>query len=331
MVPALTFTIPCRNGVRHLRPLLESLLGQEGVETRVILVDDASTDGSVALAREVGGSRVTVVENQRALGIPGNWNRCAELVRTEFFCIAHQDDVYAPHFARVLLTALTQNPRAAAAHCRARAIDAEGRPAPSLSERYKERFWRRLPPVEDAARGFRRLYAGNYVCCPSLVYRTAAFRAVGAFDTHFRFAPDWEWLLRCCAKGLELAAVGRTLLSYRRHEAQATRHHARSLQRYREEHAVLSHARLFGVGAGLLPAGARSTAMRDNLLYDAFRDLLDRDVEAARDKLELLADLDPGARRSTPARALSAAARLGWPGRTALRLAVRGFVAWSAR
>ena len=37
---------------------------------------------------------------------------------------------------------------------------------------------------------------------------------------------------------------------------------------------VVHHAREFGVSDGLLPERARSTAMRDNLLFDAFGDFL---------------------------------------------------------
>jgi hypothetical protein len=174
------------------------------------------------------------------------------------------------------------------------------------------------------------LFAGNYVCCPSLVYRTAAFAAIGAFDTHYLFAPDWEWLLRAHAKGWPLLAVPERLVSYRRHAAQATVQQARSLRRYREERALLAHAHTVGVGAGFLQEGSSSTALRDNLLFDALCDLQTRDRGAMQRKLDLLHELDPQARQSWPARALAASARAGWPGRIAMALAVRGFVAWRA-
>lgn len=327
---SLTFAIPCRDGARHLPALLRSLLGQT-VACRLLLVDDASTDRSVALAREVAGDRLQVVQNPDPLGIPGNWNRAAALVDTEYFCLAHQDDVYAPDFAAALSATLAAAPGAAAAHCPAVAIDDEGARRRSLAERYKARIWRRLPAVESPAEAFPRLFAGNYVSCPSLVYRRSAFLAIGAFDQHFRFAPDWEWLLRATAKGWQLATVARPLVSYRRHREQATRAAASTLKRYREEHALIDHARVVGVGTGLLPSDARSTAMRDNLLYDAFTDLQAKDAEAARRKLELLEQLDPPSRRSVPARALAATMRAGWPGRMAMGLVLQSYVGLVAR
>lgn len=326
----LTFAVPCRDGERYLPELLQSLLAQT-LPSRLVLVDDASRDESVALARRIVGDALRVVRNAEPLGIPGNWNRAVELADTEFVCLAHQDDVYAPEFGAALVQALHAVPQAAAAHCRAQAIDAAGQPLQALPERYKARFWRHLPPTEAPAAGFRRLFAGNYVNCASLVYRKAAFAAVGSFDTHFRFAPDWEWLLRAQAKGWQLAAVSAPLVGYRRHGGQATRQAAKSLERYREEHAILESARTVGEGDGALPFGARSTAMRDNLLYDAFSDLQAGNVDGARGKLAALAQLDPQARRSVPARALAGAMRLGWPGRKALSLALSGYVGLVAR
>jgi GT2 family glycosyltransferase len=327
----MTFAIPCHNGAAHLPDLLRSLLAQVDVDCELLLVDDASSDDSVAVARAVAGRRLALVVNPTPLGIPGNWNRCIELVGSDFFCLAHQDDVYAPEFAVTMLDALAQAPHAAAAHCRLRAIDARGAPRTSLRERYKERFWRTLPALESPAQGFQRLFAGNFVGCPSLVFRRAAVAAIGAFDTHFRFVADWEWLLRAHAKDWQLAAVPQALVAYRRHAGQATHGDAASLRRYQEEQTLLLQAHVVGVGADLLPAHTRSTAMRDNLLLDAFLDLQARRPHDARAKLDLLGNLDPSARRSLPAKAVAAAARLGWPGRQALGCALAGYVAWAGR
>lgn len=327
----VTFAIPCHNGARHLRPLLESLLAQREVAVRLVLVDDASTDGSSGLAKHVAGDRIEIVSHDPVRGIPGNWNRAAELVDTEFFCLAHQDDVYAPDYAATLTAALAAQPAAAAAYCRVEAIDGVGLRSTSLSERYKERFWRQLGPSESPEETFKRLFAGNYVSCPSLLYRTDAFLGVGMFDVDYRFVADWEWLLRASAKGFTLVPVARQLVSYRRHAAQATKQAVTSLRRYREEHELLRHAAAVGASIGLWPPTTRSTAMRDNLLYDAFGDLEAGDRHAAEAKLELLAELDPEARKSLPARVLVGAARSGAVGRAALRFGLTAYVGMAAR
>ena len=135
--PVATFAIPCRNAGRHLRPLLQSLLAQTRQDFELLLVDDGSSDDSIAVAREVAGDRVVVHRNEPALGIGGNWNRCVDLVTTPYFCLAHQDDVYETHYLERMLAALAERPDAGFAHCRASAIDADGKPMTSPAERYK--------------------------------------------------------------------------------------------------------------------------------------------------------------------------------------------------
>ncbi len=51
----VTIGIPCYNAERWIRHAIQSALGQRGVEPEVIVVDDGSTDLSLAVAREFSG------------------------------------------------------------------------------------------------------------------------------------------------------------------------------------------------------------------------------------------------------------------------------------
>lgn len=57
----VTVGIPCYNADRWIGQAIQSALDQQGAETEVIVVDDGSTDGSVAVAQGFGG-RVKVIE-----------------------------------------------------------------------------------------------------------------------------------------------------------------------------------------------------------------------------------------------------------------------------
>jgi GT2 family glycosyltransferase len=288
-----TFAIPCYNAGPHLKPLLESLLAQTEQDFALLLVDDASTDDSVATARAIAGDRIVIHRNATRLGIAGNWNRCADLVATDAFCLAHMDDVYAPEYLRTLLARLEAEPEAGIVHCRTRVLDVDGRPIASDAERYKDGFWR------TAARGdrghrYRLLYRGNFVVCPSKLYRTAAFRAVGPFDPHMSFAMDWKLSLAMLRAGWDVVGVDEPLVAYRRHAGSATGAQRRSLNRYAEELAVLTEARAAGIAADLLRAhDPDSPALRRNVLYDAFHDLRHGEPEMARGKIEFLRDHAP--------------------------------------
>ena len=287
-----TFAIPCFQAGAHLRPLLESLLAQTCQDFALIIVDDASTDGSIELSKQVAGDRIEVHRNPTRLGIARNWNRCAELVQTPFFCLAHMDDWYEPEYLETMLAALDERPDAAIVHCRASAIDEHGRAFRSPSERYKERFWSRLEGADPPAL-FRLLYEGNFINCPSVLYRTDAFSRAGPFADELQFAMDWRLWFEFVLAGFGVAAVGDALIRYRRHDASASASLARNLDRYREEADVLAWAGGRGQAAGLLsPRAQSSRAVRNNLLYDAWRDLGLGDIDAARRRGE-----HPGKRR----------------------------------
>ncbi len=57
----VTIGIPCYNAERWIRQSIQSALDQRGVEPDVIVVDDGSTDASVAVVREFG-DRVRLIE-----------------------------------------------------------------------------------------------------------------------------------------------------------------------------------------------------------------------------------------------------------------------------
>lgn len=318
-----TFAIPCRNAGPHLRPLLESLVAQQRQDFELLLVDDASTDGSAELARSVVGDRISIHRNDRPLGIGGNWNRCIALTKTPLLCLAHQDDVYRPEYLSVMSAALEARPRASVAHCRAFTLDAAGREFVAPTERYKDRFWK-----GHSRRGAPALYAsllaGNWIVAPSALFRTQALREAGGFAEHLRFVLDWELWLRLLRAGAELVGVEDRLVGYRRHEASATAAEERSHNRYKEEHEVGEAARKLGITSGLLPAGCKpGTAMRNDLLRDAYFDLSRGNRRAAAEKLALGKGLAPWLQRDPLYLAFRALARLGAVGRCLLALAFR--------
>jgi glycosyltransferase involved in cell wall biosynthesis len=315
-----TFAIPCRNGAEFLPDLLESLSAQTCSDFDLLLVDDASTDGSADVARRRFGDRIRIARNPEPLGLIPNFNRCAELVETEFFCIAHADDRYAPDYLGRMLAALDARPEAALAHCLARSLDDAGRVWDAPAERFKRRFWCQLP-ARDAAGQFRLLQAGNHVVCPSALFRTQAFRSIGAFRSDLRYAADWELWLRMSLMGLLFASVPEPLFSYRRHPGSATSEASRDLLRYREELQVLRWAARAGAEAGFPAAGAPLTALRNTVLQDVVDALTAGRAGEAASKLRFLRDEAPEVWRMHSVRLVRLLAATGGPGRLALRLA----------
>jgi GT2 family glycosyltransferase len=61
----VTIVIPCYNAERWIRLAIASALGQRGVDPEVIVVDDGSTDGSLAIAESFGAKLVLLRGDRR--------------------------------------------------------------------------------------------------------------------------------------------------------------------------------------------------------------------------------------------------------------------------
>jgi GT2 family glycosyltransferase len=108
--PLLSVIIPNWNGLRHLPTCLDALRRQTYPHLEVILVDNASTDESVALVRRDYPEAV-VVELDENLGLIGI-NRGIEVAGGEIIAALNNDTEVTPGWAEALVNALLDHPDA---------------------------------------------------------------------------------------------------------------------------------------------------------------------------------------------------------------------------
>jgi hypothetical protein len=93
--PGLTVGIPVRNGAAYLPNCLESLYAESFDDLEILVIDDASTDGSVDLIRRLQKPNVRLLQNDRRLGIAGTTNRLVQEARSRWVKFLYQDDQLA--------------------------------------------------------------------------------------------------------------------------------------------------------------------------------------------------------------------------------------------
>jgi glycosyltransferase involved in cell wall biosynthesis len=105
--PLISVCIPTFNGAPHLKACLDSVLSQTLADFEVLIVDDCSTDETLAIAAEYAGrdARFRLVKNERNLGLVGNWNRCIELAQGEWIKFVFQDDMLEPECLERMIAA----------------------------------------------------------------------------------------------------------------------------------------------------------------------------------------------------------------------------------
>ena len=126
--PRVSIGCPVYNGERFLAFAVESLLAQTFHDFELLLVDNASTDGTAEICRRYAATdaRVKYFRNERNVGVYRNCNRAFELSRGEYFKLAAADDLCDPELVARCVDVLDRDRAVVAAYSRARFIDEDG-------------------------------------------------------------------------------------------------------------------------------------------------------------------------------------------------------------
>lgn len=82
---------------------LGSILGQDGVDFEIIVVDDDSSDDCAAIAQQMLRHGDRFIRNAPRLGLNGNHNRCLQLARGKCVQFVHGDDWLLPDALQTLV------------------------------------------------------------------------------------------------------------------------------------------------------------------------------------------------------------------------------------
>lgn len=180
--PSVTFVMAAHNAEKTIREAIESALAQEydGV-IRVLVVDDASTDGTLDAIPNHDG--VQVLRNETRLGRSGSRNKALRFVQTDLVAIHDADDVSLPNRLSSSVPLLSD----------ARTVVGTQLLWKETSgSLYEGATW----PTSQAE-GEKALAKGiTPVAHPSMLLPTALIRDVDGYDERFPVAEDLELMLR---------------------------------------------------------------------------------------------------------------------------------------
>ena len=99
------------NSERYIRRCLEGVFEQEGVTTEIVVVDNASSDGTRAILRRFKG-RIRTIHNDRNLGFAEAQNQAIRCSNADWVLTLNPDVLLLPHFIRTLWDAGQADPSA---------------------------------------------------------------------------------------------------------------------------------------------------------------------------------------------------------------------------
>jgi len=183
--PSVYVIIPNKNGMEHLSYSLPSLFGTTYPNYRIVLVDDGSTDDSLAfVVRE--HPKVRILENRRGKGFAGSVNTGivhALASGAGYVAVCNSDVKVLPDWLNLALPAFANGP----------AIGLVG--FTEVTRDREELFYTAAIDKQAViSRSVERL-AGCLYICPA-----ATFRRIGLFDeAYFMYGEDSDLFLRLIA------------------------------------------------------------------------------------------------------------------------------------
>jgi glycosyltransferase involved in cell wall biosynthesis len=211
------------DGERFLGAQLASILDQAYPVDEIVLSDDASTDGTVALAERIvaehraAGGRVElrVLRNRPALGVTRNFERALRAATGDLVALSDQDDVWRPDRVSRAVETFAARPAVQLVASDATLIDADGADLGAtlfatlgLGDALRERL--------DGREAFDELLHRNLLTGATVMVRRELVERASPF-------PDsWvhdEWLAMVASVTGGLAVLPDRLIGYRQHGA----------------------------------------------------------------------------------------------------------------
>lgn len=260
--PTISVVIPCYNYGRYLPDAVASALDQAGVDVDVLVVDDASTDGSAEVALELArhDDRVDVLLHEENRGHIQTYNDGLAKVSGDYVVLLSADDMLAPDALTRAAALLESRPRVGLVYGFARSFE-ETPPAADLRPRSWS-VWSGPDWFEVSARRGR-----CFLSSPEAVMRREALAETDGYDVRLPHSGDWDMWMRTAVRWDVGRVNGATQAFYRVHASNMhlTRFSGwlRDLEERRKAVDVIFGERAPGVSwvADLHPTATRALAV----------------------------------------------------------------------
>jgi glycosyltransferase involved in cell wall biosynthesis len=226
--PRVSVLVPAFNVERWIESALRSVLRQTMSDFELVVVDDASTDGTRDVIARLSDPRLRIYCNPANLGQCGNWDRAVALSRAPVLKFLCGDDLLREDCLERMLSVIDRSPSIGLVFCRREVVAADSRGAAAWAERYAE-LHRRFGPLAEVNDG-RRLFEtymatgfdDNWIGEPTnAMMRREAYLRLGGFNPAIRQTPDMDLWIRALAC-YDVGFVDEPLATYRRTSGSVT-------------------------------------------------------------------------------------------------------------
>lgn len=209
MPPIFSIVLCTYNAETYLDACIQSLLNQSLQDFELIIVDDGSSDGTLAYLERIRDHRVKLIRLDRNHGLIYARSKGFEVAIGRYIALMDADDIAAPQRLAAQLLAMEQ-----------KGLDVCGSFHTTLDSSTGKRRARKGHSSDSDIRALLTIYSP--LCNPSTSLRASIIRTTG-YNTEYPHAEDYGLWCDIAAKGGKFYNIPEQLLTYRLHPSQISK------------------------------------------------------------------------------------------------------------
>ena len=205
--------VPCYNYGRFLEACIQSVLQQSIVDLRVLIIDDASSDNSLSVAKKLaqGDRRVSIISHSENWGHIETYNQGIAWASADYFLLLSADDLLVPGALERAAGVMDADPHVVLTYGEA-IVWQDDLPFPN-SDVQQSFKWIKHDLVREMCAVGR-----NLVFTPTAIGRTCVQKFIGGYRVSLPHSGDMEMWLRFAAQGA-VAKIDAVQAIYRKHSS----------------------------------------------------------------------------------------------------------------
>jgi glycosyltransferase involved in cell wall biosynthesis len=220
-LPLVTICIPTFNSEDTIKKTLYSLLNQSYKNYKIIVVDNNSSDKTIAIVKSFKNKKIQIFKYKKTVNAEKNFNRCIKLSKGEYTAIYHSDDIYDKEIIFKQVCFLEKNKSSGVVFSEGRLIDKYDNYIANISTPFKDQNNNFNYTFEELFKEIITNY--NFLICPTAMVRTSIYKN---YIKKFRYnlfgnSSDLDVWLRISQK-YSVGIIRQKLISYRISSTQQT-------------------------------------------------------------------------------------------------------------
>ena len=191
--PGVSVVIPAYNSAPTLVRALDSVAAQTRAALETIVVDDASSDGTEAVAQNYRKVAVKLVKLEKNVGAAGARNCGVRHASADLIAFLDADDEWLPTKLEKQVDLITSNSDYSFVSCRSNLISPAGE---DLGDAFERNY-----AVVAGREAWKALLRDNFITTPSVLVWRKVFEKLGGFNPELKIAEDQDMWIRLAEAG----------------------------------------------------------------------------------------------------------------------------------